>query len=103
MMMMVMATALSKKPATVVAGSSHFTTSKQSMAFSSLFKGNYFKKGSGEVVPEVVLPGNEVVVADSPASFTDEKRSKMPASTSLKKEIREMERTTDESNLYTIY
>ena len=69
----------------------------QAMNFS-----NYFGKKASEV-PEVQLPGEETAEVTGVASYVDEVKSKVPPSTKLKAEIREMERTEEEGNLYSVY
>ena len=73
----------------------------QTMAFSSGLKGDYFKKSSSEV-PEVKLPNQEDYDDLEDMDSVGEK-SKVPPSPALRAKIREMERTEDEENLYSIY
>ena len=73
----------------------------QAMTFSSGFKGDYFKKSSSEV-PEVKLPNQQGYDEyDDVDSGVD--KPKVPPSPALRAKIREMERTEDEENLYSIY
>ena len=73
----------------------------QAMTFSSGFKGDYFKKSSSEV-PEVKLPNQQGYDEyDGMDSGVD--KPKVPPSPALRAKIREMERTEDEENLYSIY
>ena len=73
----------------------------QAMTFSSGFKGDYFKKSSSEV-PEVKLPNQQGYDEyDDMDSGVD--KPKVPPSPALRAKIREMERTEDEENLYSIY
>ena len=70
-----------------------------------MIKGDYFKKSSNEV-PDVTLPGDEDGFERNernPAQFEDEEKPKSPPSATLKQEIYDLERTEDESNLYSIY
>ena len=61
---------------------------------------------SSEEVPEVVLPGDEEKdnsIQKNPTTFEDDESPKSPPSQTLRQEIKEMERTEDESNLYSIH
>ena len=73
----------------------------QTMSFSSAFKGDYFKKSSSEV-PEVKLP-NQQDYDDLEDMDSVSDKPKVPPSSALRAKIREMERTEDEENLYSIY
>ena len=73
----------------------------QTMAFSSGLKGDYFKKSSSEV-PEVKLPNQEDIDDLEDMESVGEKL-KVPPSPALRAKIREMGRTEDEENLYSIY
>ena len=52
--------------------------------FSSVFKGDYFKKTKQDEVPEVVLPEDMDAMESNPASFVDDQVSKIPSSLKLK-------------------
>ena len=81
--------------------SMHRLLTLQAMSFSSGFKGDYFKKSSSEV-PEVKLP-NQEDYDDLDAMDSVVEKPKVPPSPALRAKIREMERTEDEENLYSIY
>ena len=74
----------------------------QTMPFSSAFKGDYFKKSSSEV-PEVKLPNQPDFDGDSDDMDHEGGKPKVPPSPTLRAKIREMERTEDEENLYSVY
>ena len=73
------------------------------MAASQGFKNtNLFKKGSQQV-PEVTLPEEMAGLEEADSHFADVKGSKTPPSAVLKDQIRDMDRTEEEGNLYSTY
>lgn len=74
----------------------------QYMTMSSGLKGDYFNKKKNEV-PDVILP--EEVGLEQAEAFSDETTTtaKIPDSTQLKSNVRDLERETDSGNLYNTY
>ena len=73
-----------------------FSAAQVQFFSSSGLKGDYFKReeASGEIADALV---------NDPTAFADEKRSQVPPSTTLKQQIRDLVRTEDEGNLYSVF
>ena len=73
----------------------------QYMTMSSGLKGDYFNKKKNEV-PDVVLPG-EIGLDQAEALSDETTATKIPDSTQLKSNVRDLEREADAGNLYNTY